>query len=59
MNANNTTINEIDATIDAIFNEHNNDALTIVDIATTTFTTTHDDTTHDEIVVCDMFVSCM
>ena len=57
---NTNTINEIDATIDAIFNEHNNDVtLTIVDVATTTFATTHDDTTRDEIDVCDMFVSCM
>lgn len=55
-NTNNTT-NEIDATIDAIFNEHN-DTLTIVDVANTTFAMTNDDDAN-EIIVCDMFISCM
>ena len=46
--------NEIETIIARIDETHNNE-LTIIDVANTTFTTRDDDTTRDEIDVCDMF----
>ena len=47
--------NEIEMIVNMIDETTNNDALTIVDVANTTFTTRDDDATRDEIDVCDMF----
>jgi len=46
--------NEIETIIARIDETTNND-IVIIDVANTTFTTRDDDTTRDEIDVCDMF----
>jgi len=61
MNTTTNTIDEIDATIDAIFNEFDaRNALTIIDVSTTTFATRNDDDANDDdMTTRDMMISCM
>lgn len=50
--------NEIE-TIIARIDETNNDALTIIDVATTTFATRDDNDDDDDMTTRDMMISCM